>query len=337
MKKTVSLLLIFAMLFLLVSCFEGDDTSSLSTSSTVENLPQETGKIGLIQYASHPTLDIIREEFMKRLDSWGFEEAYFDIDYQNANGDAATASSICDTFIADGVDMIVAISTPAAKAAVAAAKETDTKVVFVAVNNPTEDLGIVNPEAPEGNVTGTSDKVSAQAIIDLALKINPGIKNFGFAFDTAESCSVKIVEEGRNYLNEKEIKAVEGVFSSGADYQQVMRELCAGADMIFLPTDNTVAMHMDAVVGVSKELKKPVLAAADAMVQQGALAAVAVDYVELAAKSADMVVEILSGKSISEMPVQVFSDYNTYVNQTTLEEIGATIPDEVMQGAIFYN
>ncbi len=162
---------------------------------------------------------------------------------------------------------------------------------------------------------------------------------FGIIFDTAETNSVKVVEESRNYISglEKEVGVLEGVFTAGADYQQVARDLIGQAEVIFLPTDNTVAMHMDAIVNTSKELKKPVIAATDSMVRQGALAAISVDYVELADRSADMVVEILSGKAVSAVPVEVFTNYNTYINQTTLEAVGAVIPEDVMQSAIFYN
>lgn len=336
-KRLLAFLLVLVLSFSLASCATGNKNTSSTTSQPIEEAKNEISDIGLIQYATHPSLDAVRDTFMNRLEEWGYNQDKIKMDYQNANGKTEEAAAICSGFVEAAVDMIVAISTPAAKAAVEAVKGTDIKVVFIAVNDPQSELGMTNLDAPEGNITGTSDKLAVEEIIELALKVNPGIKNFGFAFDVDETSSVKAIEACRTYVEGKSMKAVEGVFAEGENYAEVVKELCDQVDAVFVPTDNTVAANMEALINTTKEQKKPLLVASDAMVQQGALAAIAVDYQELAAKSADMVVEILAGKPVSEVPVKVFAEYNTYINQTTLEAIGAAIPDDVMQGAIFYN
>lgn len=340
MKK----ILLSVLSLLLVTCLlagcggPGGGSSNVSgESSQASQTPEEPYKIGLIQYMEHPSLDTIREAFMSRLEEWGYDETKVDVDYQNASGDSATVNSICQKFVGDKVDMIVAIATPAAQGAVAATEGTDIKVLFAAVNNPTEDLGIKSPEKPEGNVTGTSDMIPVTSTIDLALKVNPDLKNFGLLYNSGESNSVNAAEQAKAYCETKGITVVEGTVSNSSEIQQTVTSLCSKVDAIFTSTDNSVASAMGVVTEATRGSKIPFYVGADSMVKDGALAAIGIDYTELGQKNADMAVELIAGKSVSEVPVFFFETYQTYLNQTTLDAVGVTFPEDVMQSAIFFS
>lgn len=344
MKRTngkrivLCLLAVTLLLGLFSGCGTDNGLSSSSASSTVSevNTTKEVYKIGLIQYVEHPSLDTIREAFMNRMEEWGYDETMVTIDYKNANGDTANINTICQQFVGDEVDMIVAIATPAAQVAVSATDGTDIKVVFAAVNNPEVDLAIKTPGAPEGNVTGTSDRIPVKSTIDLALQINPDIQNFGLLYNSGESNSVAAVEEAKAYLSEKGITAVEGTVSNTSEIQQVATDLCTKVDAIFTSTDNSIASALPIVAEATRTAKIPFYVGADSMVQDGALAAIGIDYTELGAQNADMVVEIIEGKSIAEVPVFFFETYQTYINQTTLDAVEVEFPAEVMTSAVFF-
>lgn len=215
MKKTVLTILSLALaVCLLAGCSNG------VTSSVVSHLPSGTEpgkteaqpyKIGLIQYMEHPSLDTIREAFMSRLEEWGYDETKVVIDYQNAGGENANVNTICQKFVGDKVDMIVAIATPAAQVAVSSTEGTDIKVLFAAVNDPQQDLGIKTPDKPEGNVTGTSDRIPVTSAIDLALKVDPDLKTFGMLYNSGESNSVNAAAEAKKYCEEKGIEVVDSL------------------------------------------------------------------------------------------------------------------------------
>ena len=337
MKKTVLTILSLALaVCLLAGCSNG------VTSSVVSHLPSGTEpgkteaqpyKIGLIQYMEHPSLDTIREAFMSRLEEWGYDETKVVIDYQNAGGENANVNTICQKFVGDKVDMIVAIATPAAQVAVSSTEGTDIKVLFAAVNDPQQDLGIKTPDKPEGNVTGTSDRIPVTSAIDLALKVDPDLKTFGMLYNSGESNSVNAAAEAKKYCEEKGIEVVDGTVSNSSEIQQVATTLCGKVDAIFTTTDNSIATSIGVVVDATRTAKVPWYVGADSMVQDRALADIGIDYTELGAKNADMAVELIEGKPVSEVPVFFFETYQTYLNQNTLDALGITFPEDILKTA----
>lgn len=336
-KKTVSLFLSVLMFMLVLSaCGNNNGGSSTSLSEAPSTSADKRLKIGLVQFTEHPSLDTIREAFMSRLEEWETDETKVSIDYQNGGGDTANLNSICQKFVGDKVDIIVAIATPAAQIAVSAVKDTDIKVVFAAVNDPISSLGLKNPEKPEGNITGTSDKIPVSSTIDLALQVNPDLKTFGLLYNSGETNSVGAVEEAKAYCAEKKIEVIEGTVSNTSEIQQVVANLASQVDAIFTSTDNSIASNMPIVVESTKKEKVPFYAGADSMVKDGALAAIGIDYTKLGEETADQVQQLLVGKSVSEVPVKFFETYDTYINTTTLKDLEIDFPEEVLAGAIVF-
>ncbi len=342
LKKMLAVLF-SSLLFItaLTACGNGGGSSSAASSkaasSALSSGAGKTFKIGIVQYVEHPSLDTIRESFIARLEEWGYDETKITIDYQNGGADASNLNSICQKFVGDDVDMIVAIATPAAQIAVSAVQGTDIKVVFAAVNNPVEDLGIKNAEAPEGYVTGTSDRIPVSSTIDLALKVNPELATFGLLYNSGESNSVAAATAAKAYCESKGIAVVEGTVSNTSEIQQVATDLCTKVDAIFTSTDNSIAANMPVVVEATKAAKIPFYVGADSMVKDGALAAIGIDYSKLGAETADQAIEILEGKAISDVPVKFFETYDTYINQATLDNLGVVFPEDILSSAVFFS
>lgn len=340
-KFTALFLSVFLLAGALSACGSGENGSSAPVSSGAavsgEVSQAEPFKIGLVQFIEHPSLDTIRESFMARIEEWGYDESKIVIDYQNGNADTANLNSICQKFVGDKVDMIVAIATPAAQIALSAAEGTDIKVVFAAVNNPAKDLGIQKPDAPEGNITGTSDQIPVSSTIDLALQVNPELETLGLLYNSGESNSVDAVEAAKAYCAEKGLEVVEGTVSNTSEIQQVATDLCTKVDAIFTSTDNSIASNLPVVAEAAKTAKIPFYVGADSMVKDGALAAIGIDYTKLGAETADQAIEILEGRPVSEVPVKFFTTYDTYINQTTLDALGLTFPEDLLSSAIFFN
>lgn len=334
---------IFAILLatiLCLVCFAACGETGEEQSNTSEVLTPGSAKaiykIGLVQYMEHPALDSIRESFMNRLEEWGYDETKVSIDYQNAAGQESSIDTICQKFVTDEVDMIVAIATPTAKSAVTAVAETEIKVLFAAVNDPAAELGINNLEAPEGNITGTSDNIPVESIIDLAVQINPAIKTFGIMYNSGESSSAADAKKAKDYCEGKSITVVDGVVTDTAGLQGIAETLCTEADAIFVSADNSISSSVSVVADAAKAAKKPFYAGSSSMVEGGAFASIGVDYSELGAQNADMAIEIIEGRPINEIPVKVYTEYQTYINQATLDVLALQIPNEILEKAFFY-
>ena len=183
----------------LAGCSTEEEPSSLPSSSLVESsqVQEETYTIGLVQYKETAALDRLREAFMSRLEEWGCGEEMVKIDYQNAGGDASKAVEICDGFVEDGVDMLVAIATPAAQAAISAAADSDVTVVFAGVSD-VETLGLEEGAAPSEKITGAVSPTPVESLIDLALQADPDLASLGLLYDPAEANSLADVERAKD-------------------------------------------------------------------------------------------------------------------------------------------
>ncbi|WP_322202256.1 ABC transporter substrate-binding protein [Acutalibacter intestini] len=340
MKKFLCLLLVLGLAIGgLAGCSkkeeENQGPSSVENSSSPVEQEKRVLQIGLVQYMEYAPLDQAREAFISRLDEWGYDDGKLAVDYQNAGGDRGKVTEICEKFIKNKVDVIVAISPPAAKGAVEAAKKDGTKVVFLGVGDPKTELGIANPEQPEGSVTGVADAAQARAAVDFALQVNPELKTMGLLFDPSGALGTITVEELRKVCGEKSITVVEGQVSGIGEVKQRMTELCSQADAVFSPMDNTVAAVAQEAAQVARDAGKPWYVSSEDLVQQGALAGVSVDYTEAGNQAADMAVQMIAGRAVEQLPVWTPTG-RISVNQETMSILAAQVPEEVLEQASYY-
>lgn len=340
MKKLCSTLLCLVLLVGVLGGCQGKEeesslpSSSLPQSSTVEEEPEKSGpwQIGLIQYEEHDALDNLRQAFMSRLEEWGCDDTQVEIDYQNAQGDPEKAETICQDFVEDSVDMIVALSTPGAQAALEAAKDSQVAVVFAGVST-------LEPLPMEGveNATGVISPTPVTQLLNLALQADSGLSTLGVLYNPEEEQSVVDVETVKTYCSEQGVEVVESTVSQGDDVAQAATDLCASVDALFTPADNTVALDAASVAQAASAAGVPWYAAATSMVQQGALAALGVTEREMGQKAADLAVEVIQGRPASEVPVYTFSEQNTFLNLTTLNSLDrVTLSQEIQQSAYIY-
>lgn len=325
MKKFLAVILVF-MLALLTAC--GGSSPTVSSTNTPSSATESVSaasetpkiKIGLVQMMEHPSLDEIREAILAELTAKGFDASKVDIDYQNGQGDMGTLNSIAQKFVGDGADLIIAIATPAAQAAAAAT--TDIPIIFSAVTDPV-DAGLVGSlEAPDRNCTGTSDAIPTEQIFTLADELTPGIKTYGFLYNQGESNSVSVINDAKAALDAKGVQYIETCVVTSGEVTSAAQSLLGKVDAIFCPIDNTVAYAMPNLAQIAIDAKLPVYVAADSMVNDGGLATVGVNYTQLGKQTAQMAAEVLSGKAVADVPVQVLTQYSTVVNKDTAAALG---------------
>lgn len=323
-KKSVVILmvLVMAMTVLLAGCGSGGDSGESG----------DTLKIGLVQLVEHPSLDTIRENIIKQLETEGYKDGdAVTIDYQNAQNEQANLKTICQNFVADQCDLIIAISTPAAQAAYGETK--DIPIIFSAVTDPVEAGLVKDFDAPGGNITGTSDLVAADKIMDLALQITPDIKTIGAMYNSSEVNSASVIEDLKAYAKKNNMKVVEAAVTNSSEIQQAAQSLTGKCDAVFSPIDNTVASAMSVASKVFTDAKIPFYVGADSMVTDGGLATYGINYESLGAETGKMAAEVLEGGDTSTMPVKVMDDMQAYINEKTAEAIGVVIPEKIQKQA----
>lgn len=315
-------------LFLLAGCG--------STSTPASKAPKKV-KIGITQIVEHPSLDDNRKGFIAALKDAGYEEGKnLELDVQIAQGDMSNNATIAQKFVSDKDDLILAISTPSAQAAIKSAQSTNIPVVFSAISDPLGAKLVTNLEKPGGNVTGTADTVpdhyvsSVKAIKDFF----PNAKKVGVIYNSGEQNAVQNLKDAEKAMKEIGLEPVEASATKSSEVQQAAESLVGRVDVLAYYKDNTVATALESVIKVADDNKLPFFAGDIDSVKRGALAAIGFEEYDLGYKSGEMAVDILKGKKPGEIPVAFPDGMKLYLNEKAAKQVGLNVPDELKKNAV---
>ncbi len=319
MKKT-TILLVFVLLIgaavLMTACSTGTASKSEKT-------------IGIIQYVDHVALNSAREGFVEALADNGYVDGEnILIDLQNAQGDQSNLSTISDRFVANKVDLVLAIATPAAQSI--AGKTTEIPILATAITDY-ESAKLVNSnEIPGMNVSGTTDMNPIEKQIDLLMRLVPEAKTIGLLYTSNEDNSIVQTKIAKEIIEGLGLKHTEITVSNSNEVQQATQTIVDKCDAIYIPTDNIFASAMPVVHGVTSVSKTPVICGESGMVSQGGLATVAINYRDLGYQTGIMAVKILNGEAKpATMPIESSEDFDFTINGAVAKEIGIEIPEDL--------
>ena len=302
MKKIISTVVILALVL------------SLSALAFAEG---ETYKVGICNFVDDASLNQIIANICSQLAAIGEEKGVtFEISEDNCNTDANVMNQIIANFIADKVDLMVGVATPVAMGMQAATEDNAIPVVFAAVSDPVG-AGLVDTlEAPGANLTGTSDYLDTNAVMNLIFAADPEADLIGLLYNVGEDSSTAPIAAAKAYLDEKGVKYVE---RTGTTVDEVMLAAEAlvsdGVDAVFTPTDNTIMTAELAIYETFAEAGIPHYTGADSFALNGAFLGYGVDYANLGVETGNTVADILlNGKNPGEVPVMTFDNGTATVN-----------------------
>lgn len=300
--------------------------SVMTAAMTTSTAMAAEYKVGILKFMDHASLNQIEDAVKAELDAKSAEgeNTYVYEGYDlNGQGDSTVLLQQAAQLIDDGVDVIIPIATPAAAVAQSATEDNQIPVVFSAVSDPVIAGLVESMDAPGANITGTSDALNTNAILDLMFIANPDIESVGLLYSLSEDSSKQPIADAKSYLDEKGIKYVEATGTNISEIQAAAEQLAAdGVDVVFTPTDNTV---MDAELAIYETFLEAGIAhytGADSFALNGAFCGYGVDYTNLGTATADMVIDILNGAAPAETPVQTFDSGIATVNTETAEALG---------------
>lgn len=290
--------------------------------------------VGIVQIVQHEALDDSRKGFIEGMKNKGFVEGKnVKYDQQNAQGDQSNLQTIAQRFVNNKVDLICAISTPAAQTMASATKTIP--IVGNAITSYETAKLVKSDKKPDTNVTGANDMAPVAAQIDLALKLKPQTKKAGLMFTSSEVNSQIQINMAKDQLKKKGIAFEEGSVNSVNDIQEVARSLISkGVEFIYVPTDNIIASATPALVAIANEAKVPVIAADGILLKMGATASVNIEFYKLGVVSGEMAGDILLGKSKpQDMPIASQKEFNPVINKAQAEKLGIKIPEDLVKFA----
>lgn len=314
MKKILALLLVAIMMFAFAGCSEN------------KNKEDSVLKIGIIQYMSHPSLDNCYNGIISALENSGIE---YTVDYQT--GSSSSADADCTNFaknmVAANYDMIIAIATPAAKAAFAATDDTEIPVIFCAVSDPIAAGLVESMEAPGYICTGTSDVLDLEAQVAIIKAMQPDVKSIGILYTSSEDNSITNLKNFKSVCDKENIEVVATAVQGASDIPSAAEELASKVDCINNFTDNNVVNNLSVVLSAADKYGIPVYGSEEEQVVNGCLASVSIDYVALGKVTGEMAVEVLNGADASAMPVKTITEATPIINSSVLKKLGLSIPE----------
>ena len=295
----------------------------------------ETYTIGIGQFAQHGSLDNCYQGFIEGLAEAGLVEGEnLKIDLQNAQADMGIAQQIAAQFASAKVDMMVGIATPMAQACYNAAAGA-IPTIFTAVTDPVA-AGFASADGTAaGEITGTSDALPIKAQLETIRAMMPEASKIGILYTTSEVNSISAIEIYKSLAGDYGFEIVESGISTTADIPLALDALLGKVDCLTNLTDNTVVSALALVLDKANAAGKPVFGSEIEQVKLGCVAAEGLDYIALGRQTGLMAAKVLSGEAkASEIPYEIITEPQLYVNSEALAKFGITLSDELAARAI---
>ena len=284
-----------------------------------------TLRIGISKLVAHPALDDIERGIIDYLEENGIDAEY---DIQNANGDISTAASIANVFSTEGVDIAIGIATPTAQALANAFE--DIPVVFATVTD-VEAAGLAGLD----NVAGTSDEVPIREHFSLIERLT-GARSIGMVYTSGEANGISSMEKMKAVCEENGVQLVTAAVANSAEVRMATLSIAGRVDAMYVATDNTVISAIASLSEVCMDSGIPLFSAdttssfgTDVMVAGG------FDYYRSGRQTGEIVSRILNGESPASIGTVLLTDLELYINTEAADELGITIPEDMLAEAAY--
>ena len=283
--------------------------------------------IGICQLVQHEALDAATQGFKDEVTKELGEDAVT-FDEQNAQGDSNTCSTIINSFVSNNVDLILANATPALQAA--AAGTADIPILGTSVTEYGVALDLDDFDGTVGNnISGTSDLAPLEDQAAMLNELFPDAKNVGLVYCSAEANSQYQVDTVKAALEKLGYTCEYYAFSDSNDLSSVATTAATESDVIYLPTDNTVASNTEIINNICLPEKVPVIAGEEGICEGCGVATLSISYYDLGVATGKMALKVLvDGEDISKMPIEYAPQFTKEYNPEICEELGIEVPDD---------
>lgn len=311
MKRIISVMLIFVLC--MGSCF--------TLTGCSDNSADGKYKIGVCQLMEHVALDAATEGFKQAIiDELGADAVEFDV--QNGQNDPATCSTIVNQFVSNNVDLILANATPALQSAAAATGDIPILGTSVTEYGVALELKDFNGTVG-GNISGTSDLAPLDKQAAMIVEWCPEAKTVGLLYCSKEANSQYQVDVVKAELEKKGLTAALYPFSDSNDLAQICTTAADNCDVIYVPTDNTVAENTGIIDNICEPKQIPVIAGEEGICSGCGIATLSISYYDLGYTTGKMAVKILrDGADISTMPIEYAEKQTPKYNKQNCEALG---------------
>ena len=326
MKKLVTLILTLSFVFLLAACGGSAPAATAAPANDAAPAADDGFVVGICQLVQHPALDAATEGFKEALtaklgDSVSFIE-------QNASGDSAACATICNQFVGEEVDLIMANATPALQAAATATNTIP--VLATSITDFGSALGIDNWTGVTGtNISGTSDLAPLDGQAEILQELFPEAKTVGILFCDGEANSLFQVDTIQPMLEAMGFEVKRFSFSDSSLVSSVTEAACSECDVLYIPTDNTAASCAEAINNVALNAGVPIVCGEENLCKGCGVATLSISYHDIGFACGEMAADILvNGADVSQMPVRFAPQFTKEFNSDLCAALNIAVPED---------
>lgn len=249
-------------------------------------------------------------------------------DPNESHPDPADAKRVVAGWMAQGVDLVFALSSTGAKAAHEAAPDLD--VLFLS-NDPMA-VGLVRDERhPEGRLTGATFRVPADRTLDLVRRVVPNLHKVGLLYPPADPSARPGRDNAVKAAAALSIELVEQPFAEEATIAPALRNLEGqGVDAILLTNSPTTSRATVAIGAAMATSKVPVIANTKT---DFALLVLEPDVGLLYRQMGRQAARLLKGTPVADVPVEDPGGFKLRINDAVASRLGITVPADVQKEA----
>ncbi len=307
----------------------GCGTTDSGSSEASDNDTASSGKvynIGICQLVEHEALDAATKGFRDCLtEKLGAENVKFD--EQNAQGESTNCATICSGFVANNCDLILANATAALQSAAAATNTIP--IIGTSITDYATALDADNWTGKTGvNITGTSDLAPIDQQEDMLMELFPEVKQVGILYCSSEPNSKYQATKFEEALTADGIAFKEYSAADTNEIQSVTTTAVSECDVLYIPTDNTMASNTEVVKNIAVPAGIPIIAGEEGICKGCGVATLSISYYDIGYKAGEMAYDILvNGKNAGDMDIEFAPNVTKEYNAEICETLGITPPD----------
>lgn len=317
-KKNIVIILALTVIVVLITLF-----------NVFRGPSSEKPKIAIFNLLSHPILDDSITGIKLGLSEAGYTQDKIQLLEINANGEMDKLNAFAKEILSSNPDVIIPISTPVTQAVFNEAN-TKQKIIFSTVTNPS-DVGM--DEKPL-NMTGVCDKVNYEANLELISQLFPDATTVGIIYNAGERNSEYGIQQIKILAPQKHFNIKLVTISRSDEVEDAAKGLVDLVDVFYVGSDNTVVGALPALLTIAYQKNIPVIASDSGSVEQGALAAVSVDYKLLGKRVGELVAQVLqNNKMPDDLEPIMFLGSSLILNLKSAEKIHYSFPETIKNKA----
>lgn len=279
-----------------------------------------------------------RDAFRLGLTELGYIEGRnIAIEYRAADGKIERLPGLATELVGLKVDLIVALATPAGRAAQQAT--TTIPIVVTAMGDPVRDGLVASLARPGGNITGTTflgpelvpKRLSflrelLPTISRVAVLWHPG----AFSEPTIREMLNEVAQAARRLGVQLQLVEVR----SADEFDHAFTTMVgARAEALFQFPSTLLFNERRRIVDLAARHRLPAMFNAREFVQLGGLIAYGANLAELNRRAAAYVDRILKGAKPFDLPIEQPTKFELFINLKTAKALGLAVPDRLLVGA----